>query len=154
MTKNPANDQTVGAAIARDWYSTPQRLENVRAAVASLPNGSDALKALDNVMTVLRQTGMRQTTGSPTASNAANVGAFGPSSVTNAAIHPLKGVGENLENAFTKRSATNLAKILTDPNSAKLLKRIADFDPVQPYTSAGMATILNATLGNADKSNP
>lgn len=150
VTQNPGN-QAAGARIATSWYSTPQRLDNVREAVAALDNGADALSALDNVMTVLRQTGYRQNTGSPTASNAANVGALGPSSATNFEIHPLRGLGENLDTAFTARSAKNLAKILTDPNSVDLLRKIAAYNPAEPYARAGIIGVLN---GLPDKQEP
>lgn len=142
VTQNPGN-QNAGARIATAWYSTPQRLANMREVVSNLPNGGDALAALDNVMEVLRQTGYRQTTGSPTASNAANVGALGPSSMTNFEVHPIKGMGENLDVAFTERSARNLAKILTDPDSVNLLKKIADYNPSEPYSRAGIIGVLN-----------
>lgn len=146
VTNNPANS-VGGAAIAKGWFSTPQRLANVREAVSNLPNGGVAVDALDNVMSVLRQTGLRQTTGSPTASNAANVEALGPTggALTGFGVHPVKGVGEALETMFTKRSATQLAKILTDPDSVELLRKIANYDPAAPYTKAGIIGILNAT---------
>lgn len=145
-TMSPAS-QVAGAKMGKGWYSTPQRLANMREAISNLPNGGAAVDAMDNVMAVLRQTGLRQSVGSPTASNAANVGALGTTGniIGTTLAHPLSGIGASVEQAFTARSAKQLARILTDPDSVGLLKKIANYNPSEPYAKAGIIGILNGT---------
>jgi hypothetical protein len=156
--KSPLN-QNVGWSVAKAWFSNPQRSANVREAIGNLPNGAVALDALDNVMKVLRQTGLRQSTGSPTASNAANVGALsGEQNLVQSVISdPIFGGPQALKVKFSMRSATKLAKILTDPDKVELLRKIAAYNPMEPYAQAGIIGILNSEQSDTkkqDQANP
>lgn len=125
---NQANGAKFRAAIA----GNPQQSANLQAAVEALPNGAERWQGFNRLLDVLEATGARQGIGSRTAYNAEINKAQGAGGLVRdgarVAANPtgfLKPLADKYDQWKLGRNLGQLATILTDPNSAGMLRAIA-----------------------------
>lgn len=128
--------QFAGASFASKTLGSPvigtQKMQNVRAAVEALPNGPQIWDGLSRFFEIAQATGTRQPIGSKTAFNEQELRNMASGSmVGNAAktgLSPARWMSW-ASDAATKwqlgQNLDQLARIITDPNSGRLLQRIA-----------------------------
>ena len=111
--------------------------ESFRAAVKALPDGEQILNGFDNLQQVFEATGRRQHVGSPTASRTEMANRMSQGGVIDDVTTAAKSglttipgrVNEAMKNMRLKRDSAKLAKLLTDPEGVKHLKRLAEIAP-------------------------
>jgi hypothetical protein len=142
---NQANGAKFRVAIA----GNPQQRANLQAAVEALPNGQQRWEGFNRLLDVLEATGTRQNVGSRTAYNAEINKAQGAGGLvrdaTKIAGNPTK-LAQPLIDKYEQwklgRNLSQLATILTDPNSAGLLRALANSPRGNWGRSAAIATRL------------
>lgn len=125
-------NQASGTKFAKAIAGNPQQRDNLQAAVEALPNGQERWRGFNRLLDVLESTGTRQNVGSRTAYNAEinkMQGAGGLArDATKIVGNPTK-LAQPLIDKYEQwklgRNLTQLANILTDPNSAGMLRAIA-----------------------------
>lgn len=152
---NQANGAKFRVAIA----GNPQQRLNLRAAVEELPNGQERWQGFNRLLDVLEATGTRQGIGSRTAYNQMINEAQGAGGVVRSgakiAANPMKflqPIADKYDQWKLGRNLTQLADILTDPNSVGLLRAIAR-QPVDSTQAASLALRL-VTYADAARSKP
>lgn len=130
--------QASGAKLRKDIFGNPQQRENLRAAVtASLPDGDVRFAGFERLMDILEATGTRQGIGSKTAYNRNVDQILGQGGIP---TEVAKSVGKLPSKAFSYlsdkatqyalgKNKLELSRILTDPGSAQMLRRLADTNP-------------------------
>jgi hypothetical protein len=125
-------NQALGAKFAVAVSGNPQQRANLQAAVEALPNGQQRWEGFNRLLEVLEATGTRQNIGSRTAYNveinkaqgagglASDVGKIGANPTR--LLQPL---ADKYDQWKLGQNLGQLATILTDPNSANLLRAIA-----------------------------
>lgn len=128
--------QFAGASFANRTLGSPvvdtQRFDNMRAAVEALPNGPQIWNGLSRFFEIAQATGTRQPKGSMTAFNEAELKGMSSGSMAGNAAKVGLSPGRWwswANDAWTKwqlgQNLDQLARIITDPSSARLLQRIA-----------------------------
>ncbi len=124
--------QTGAAGFAKAIAGNPQQRANLQAAIESLPNGKQLWSGFDGFLEAAQATGTRQGKGSLTAFNAAELkglsGSTGLGEAAKTALSPGKWwsvVNDKWGQWKLGQNLDELARILTDPKSAPVLKRIA-----------------------------
>lgn len=125
-------NQFGGAGYAKALVGNIQQRANLQAAVEALPNGGRLWQGIDNFLEAAEATGTRQTKGSLTAFNDAELKGMSGSNVIGEAVKTAASPGKWWSIVNDKWSQwklgsnlDELARIFTDPNSAPVLKRIA-----------------------------
>jgi hypothetical protein len=125
---NQANGAKFAVAIA----GNPQQRANLQAAVEALPNGEQRWQGFNRLLDVLEATGTRQGIGSRTTYNAEINKAQGAGGlardVGKIGANPtrlLQPLADKYDQWKLGRNLGQLAMILTDPNSANMLRAIA-----------------------------
>lgn len=126
-------NQAGGAKFAVAIAGNPQQRANLQAAVEALPNGDERWRGFNRLLDVLEATGTRQNVGSRTAYNAEINKAQGAGGLARDATkivgNPAK-LAQPLIDKYEQwklgSNLTQLANILTDPNSAGMLRAIAN----------------------------
>lgn len=125
-------NQAGGAKFRAQLVGNSQQAENLRASVEALPNGQQRWEGFNRLLDVLEATGTRQNVGSRTAYNveinkaqgagglARDVGKIGANPTR--LLQPL---ADKYDQWKLGQNLGQLATILTDPNSANLLRAIA-----------------------------
>jgi hypothetical protein len=125
-------NQAGGAKFAATIAGNAQQRANLQAAVEALPNGDERWRGFNRLLDVLEATGTRQNVGSRTAYNqeinkaqgagglARDVGKIGANPTR--LLQPL---ADKYDQWKLGRNLGQLATILTDPNSANMLRAIA-----------------------------
>lgn len=155
--------QFAGASFANRTLGSPvigtQRMQNVRAAVEALPNGPQIWDGLSRFFEIAQATGTRQPIGSKTAFNENELrNLSGGSAVGNVAktgLSPSKWMTW-ANDAWTKwqlgQNLDQLARIITDPNSGRLLQRIARAPRNSREAQLTAARVIaGANLSDADR---
>jgi hypothetical protein len=127
-------NQFGGARFAKDIAGNPQQRANLEAAVrASGPNGDDVWQGFERFLDIVQATGTRQQIGSKTAFNAQDLkdlssgGLMGNAAKTGASPSKwLSVVSDAWSRWQLGGNLTELAHILTDPNSRRILTQIID----------------------------
>jgi hypothetical protein len=125
-------NQFGAAGFAKAIVGNPQQRENLRAAIESLPNGPKLWAGFDGFLQAAEATGARQGKGSLTAFNAADRKMLEGSGIVGEAVKTGLSPGKwwsVVNDKWSKWKLGNnlheLATILTDPRSGKILERIA-----------------------------
>lgn len=141
-------NQANGAKFRTAIVGNPQQRLNLRAAVEELPNGAERWTGFNRLLDVLEATGTRQGIGSRTAYNQMineTQGAGGlVRSGAKVAANPMKflqPLADKYDQYKLGKNLTQLANILTDPNSAGMLRAI-----VRSPRDSGQATSLALRL--------
>ncbi len=138
------------AAVIR---GNSQQAKNLEAAVRALPDGAARWQGLDDFLQVLEATGRRQRPGSMTAFNAAELESLSKGSAlatgaTKAAspARAFTAVADFYKEFMLGRNTEQLARIITDPKSARLLRSLsrARTDASRSFTA--LALIENASI--------
>lgn len=126
--------QTIGAKFRQQIAGNEQQRRNLQAAIeAATPDGAQRWRGFNRFLDVMEATGTRQNVGSRTAYNteiARNLSGGG--TVAKIASDPLgflKPVRETFEKWRYGRDLNQAATILTDPNSAGMLREFATVGP-------------------------
>lgn len=151
-------NQAGGAKFRNQLIGNPQQRLNLREAVEALPNGQERWRGFNNLLEVLEATGTRQGIGTRTAYNAqinSNTGMGGLVSDTmKTGANPTR-IGQNFVDRYERyklgKDLGDLARILTDPNSAGMLREIARIPP-RSERAANLAVKL-ITYGSASQRN-
>jgi hypothetical protein len=125
-------NQFGAAKFANKLVGNMQQRNNLQAAVEALPNGKQIWQGLDNFLEAAEATGTRQARGSLTAFNELDVKGLSGSGIIGEAVKTGLSPGKWWSVVNDKWSQwklgnnlDELARILTDPKSAPVLKRIA-----------------------------
>lgn len=125
-------NQFGAAGFAKKLAGNIQQRSNLQAAIEALPNGNRIWEGFDNFLEAAEATGTRQAKGSLTAFNAAELKAMSGSGAVGEAVKTAASPGKWWSVVNDKwsqwklgKNLDELARILTDPNSAPVLKRIA-----------------------------
>ncbi len=152
-------NQANGAKFRTAIVGNPQQRMNLRAAVEELPNGAERWQGFNRLLDVLEATGTRQGIGSRTAYNQMinNVQGAGGLARDGAkvAANPMKFLQPLADKYDQWKLGSNLrqlADILTDPNSAGMLRAIARA-PANTSQSASLALRL-VTYADASRTPP
>lgn len=141
-------NQAGGAKFRAQLVADPQQRLNLREAVEALPNGSERWRGFNALLETLEATGTRQGIGSRTAYNAeinANKGLGGlVSDTVKTGANPMR-LGQKYIDRWERyklgKDLNDLARLLTDPKSAGMLRNIANVPP-----SSDQARILATRL--------
>lgn len=148
-------NQFGAAGFAKAVVGNPQQRENLRAAIESLPNGQKLWAGFDGFLEAAEATGTRQAKGSLTSFNTAErkmmegSGAIGEAVKTG--LSPGKWwsiVNDKWSKWKLGNNLNELASILTDPASGKILERIA----AMPKGSREAGYLASRLILQADQS--
>jgi hypothetical protein len=121
-----------GAKFAATIAGNPQQRANLQAAVEALPNGRQTWQGFERFLEIASATGKRQDIGSRTAFNAADLKDMGNGKVVTEMMKSsvamqrlLTGLGDAWDRWQLGNNLGHLARILTDPQSGRLLRAIA-----------------------------
>ena len=146
-------NQFAGARLAKDLIGHPQERANLKAAVEALPNGKDAWSGLEQMLEIMQATGQRQAKGSLTAFNAMdlkNMSSEGLASLVAKGLSPSKWSKAAMEAYQAWSSGNNLdrfARIITDPRSADVFKRLRNIDPNSSIASDMVGRLITSSFG-------
>jgi hypothetical protein len=125
-------NQFGAAGFAKKLVGNIQQRANLEAAITALPNGKQIWNGFDNFLEAAEATGTRQAKGSLTAFNAQELKAASGSNIVGEAIKTGLSPGKWWSVVNDKwgqwklgRNLDELARILTDPASGPVFKRIA-----------------------------
>lgn len=161
--RSAENAGVAGASFAHQLMGSPvadtQRGQNFRAAVQALPNGKQLWPGIERFLDVVRATGWRQPIGSKTTFNEAELHAMATGkSVANIAktaaspgewwhvAHEMWGKWQ------TGNNLAALAKIITDPRSEAVFRRIVNA-PRGNQGAVDMAARLTFAIGEGGRNN-
>jgi hypothetical protein len=130
-------NQFGGAKFAAIVRGNGQQAQNLKTAVEQLPNGADRWKGLNRFLDVLESTGQAPAQGSMTSFNTAiqkelgNGGLMqgGAEIAGTGGLAWVKKAGRLAEDWNAGRNSQQIARILTAPNSGRLLERLAELPP-------------------------
>lgn len=150
---NQANGAKFRVAIA----GNPQQRANLQAAVEALPNGQQRWQGFERLLDVLEATGTRQNVGSRTAYNAEINKAQGAGGLVRDATkivgNPTK-LAQPLIDKYEQwklgRNLSQLANLLTDPNSVGMLRNLAN-TPRGDWGRAATAALRLVTYAEASR---
>lgn len=118
-----------GAKFAATIRGNPQQAKNLEAAVRALPDGDIRWEGLNEFLEVLEATGRRQRPGSMTAFNQEALKDLGKGGLTVEAARSIRSVGNRLFDFYegwrVGKNSEALARIITDPRSGPMLKKLA-----------------------------
>jgi hypothetical protein len=141
-------NQASGAKLRKDIFGTPQQRDNLRAAVTNaLPDGDVRWQGLERLMDIMEATGTRQGIGSKTAYNANLDQILGQAGAKVNAVKALSGfpsktlsfIGDKYGQYKLGQGKAELARILTDPGSAGMLRSLAGVSPHALATQKGIS---------------
>jgi hypothetical protein len=155
--RSPETSQFSGAEFAKRITGNPlietARAENFRAAVEALPNGKQIWPGIERFLDITRATGWRQPIGSKTAFNEAELHGMATGQVLGNIAKTAASPGEWWHAAHemwgkwqTGNNLADLAKIITDPRSAGVFKKIVSMDPYSASQAAARVTAVAAGL--------
>ncbi|WP_336810707.1 hypothetical protein [Bosea sp. MMO-172] len=130
-----------GARFAKDIAGTPQQETNLRGVVGALPNGMTASPAVDDMIDILRATGMRKPQGSATEFNrqiADDLGAVpvAAGSLSTAGMALPRLAGDAIQRAWYGRGANRLADLFLAPDSVNQMRAVAARGGETPFIDA------------------
>jgi hypothetical protein len=152
-------NQAGGAKFRNQLIGNPQQRLNLREAVEALPNGTERWRGFNNLLDTLEATGTRQGIGSRTAYSAelnANTGVGGVvSDAVKTGLNPVR-MGQKFIDRYERyklgKDLGQLANILTSPQSAGLLREIANAP--SGSQKAAMLAVKLITYGSASQRTP
>lgn len=138
-----------GAKFAAVVRGNGQQAKNLEAAVKALPDGDKKWDGLNRFLTTMEATGQAPQAGSMTSFNAAirdkmangGLGATGKELAGSGGMAYFKRFGKWMDEANAARNSEQIARILTDPASGRILKQLADLPP-----NSGKAAVLALRL--------
>lgn len=141
-----------GAKFAATIRGNGQQAKNLEAAVKALPDGDIRWEGLNAFLDVLEATGRRQRPGSLTAFNAQALDEMKRGGLPVEAARSVRSVGARLFDFYEQwklgKNAGDLARMVTDPNSAKMLRDLANAKtPAGRQTLAGFLVTYYTTTG-------
>lgn len=145
-------NQAGGAKFRALIAGRGQQRRNLQAAVEALPNGAERWQGFSRLLDVLEATGTRQNVGSRTAYNTEALKEFGSSAgavqdVAKAITNPISGAKpfiDRYEGWKLGRNLNDVARILTSPQSANLLRQIV----TSPRGGVRETNIIRALFAN------
>lgn len=153
--------QFSGAKFAKTIAGNPQQRANLREAVRALPNGQERWNGFNRFLDVMEATGERQALGSKTSFNDQELARLAnPGGVVGAVQNlaaPSSWAGlfkKNLEQWKLGRNLDQLADILTNPASGRLLRQIANAPRDSRAATAIAARLINQTVTGARGGTP
>lgn len=125
-------NQAGGAKFRAALVGDAQQAANLESAVTALPNGAERWQGFNRLLEVLEATGTRQGVGSRTAYNEQLLKSAGQGGLVSDAVktgaNPFK-AGQKLIDRYERwklgRDLDGLARIMTDPGSANMLRGIS-----------------------------
>jgi hypothetical protein len=142
-------NQYGGARFAKDIAGTPQQETNLRGVVGALPNGATAGPAVDDMIDILRATGVRKPQGSATEFNrqiADDLGAvpvaLGSLSTVGTALPRI--AGDAVQRAWYGRGANRLAEMFLAPDSVSQMRAVAARGGETPFIDALRRQLIQA----------
>jgi len=148
-------NQFGAAGFAKAIVGNPQQRENLRAAIEALPNGNKLWAGFDGFLQAAEASGTRQAKGSLTAFNAADRKMLEGSTTMGEAVKTGLSPGKwwsIVNDKWSKWKLGNnlneLATILTDPRSGKILERIA----AMPKGSSEAGYLVSRLILQAEQS--
>jgi hypothetical protein len=149
-------NQAGGAKFRTAVVGDAGQAANLQAAVSALPNGAERWQGFNRFLDVLEATGTRQGIGSRTAYNAEINKAQGAGGLLRDGLkvgtNPLRALQPIIDRYETYKLGNNLqelARILTDPRSAGMLRAVARMDPGSSAAQAVAGRLL--TIGAASR---
>lgn len=157
--------QFAGARFALNVAGSPnvvtQRLENIQAALAALPNGANIAAGFGQLLPILQATGTRVGKGSLTSFNTREIERMSTGGSVQNVIKHVASPGDwwhLADHAIGRwqlgRNLDQLARIITDPRSGNYLRTIAAMPQNSPRTLAviGKMIAASSTEKRAEKS--
>lgn len=145
---------SLGAKFTQALTGTDKQKQNFKTILEgideahSLPTGA-TYNAFDKVFKVLRRTAQTPSVGSPTGEKTQFFNAASSSKLAGASkvasLNPLQSAANALEARALRKNSAEIVKILTSPESAELVARLAKAKP----NSAGERLIINQIIQNA-----
>jgi len=122
-------NQWGGAKFAAAIRGNGQQAKNLEAAVRALPDGDIRWEGLNAFLEVLEATGRRQRPGSLTAFNANALDDMKRGGLPVETLRSVRSLGNRLFDYYEEfklgKNSADLARMITDPGSAKLLRDLA-----------------------------
>jgi len=123
-------NQWGGAKFAAAIRGNSQQAKNLEAAVRALPDGDIRWEGLNAFLDVLEATGTRQRPGSLTAFNQQALDELKRGGLPGEGIRSVRSLGNRLFDFYEQwklgKNSAELARIITDPRSSKMLADIAN----------------------------
>jgi hypothetical protein len=145
-------NQWGGAKFAATIRGNSQQAKNLEAAVKALPDGDIRWDGLNAFLEVLEATGRRQRPGSLTAFNQQALEEMKRGGLPVEAARSVRTVGARLFDFYEQwklgKNSAELARMITDPNAAKMLRDLANAKSAAGReTIAGYLVTYYATTG-------
>lgn len=143
-------NQYGGAKFASAITGNPQQKENLRTLITEA-SGPQAWQGFETMLDVMGAQGKRQPIGSQTAFNAQMQGELktgGLTSVPKSIANPLSSVRNWIEDFRYGKNTEQLARLLTDPDSVNLLKRLSKTDPHTQKAQAIVDTLAGGSIAS------
>ena len=142
-------NQAGGAKFITNVAGQPWQRQNLEALITESA-GPQAWKGFEVFGEVMEAQGKRQNQGSKTASNIEAQKELKGGGVAGLATVPFKPstIRNWLEDFRYGRNTDQLAKMLTDPDSVNLFRRLAKSDPKSATTQAVVDTIVGGNIGS------
>jgi hypothetical protein len=153
--------QFTGGSFAVRLAGNPQQRANLQAAIEALPNGPQRWAGFQRFLDTMEATGRRQQMGSLTEFNRQELQALSGSGALGEAakigLSPgkwLTFMGDKFQHWQLGHNLDEIARIITDPASANLLRRIVNMPAGSPAANAIAARIMLQTLEGSRVSAP
>lgn len=159
--RSPEAAGAAGAGVASRLAGSvtgTQRGENFRAAIEALPGGQQLWPGIERFLEITRATGWRQPIGSKTAFNEAELHGMATGKSLGNLAKTAASPGEWWHAAHemwgkwqTGNNLAELARIITDPRSAEVFRRIGRMPPTRLRDSLNMAARITVGVGIGTK---
>lgn len=144
-------EEFVGARFARAMRKTPQLDDNMREAMRQLPNGASIEAGYKNLLDVLQATGNRLPVGSRTAFNKLQLEDM-TSGVIKDTLDPRNVFTKAIFNAWDNMNTRDWAKLFTDKESVKKLRKMSMMNPRSDAAKVLAASILSSMKAPEEES--
>ncbi len=143
-------NQYGGARFAKDTAGTPQAETNLNAVVGALPNGTVAQPSMQDLVEVLRATGMRKPQGSATAFNqqithdlaASPIAAEAAAAVKSGGLSIPTGVRDRVQRAWLGRGTAALSDLFLAPDSVDRMRELVARGAETPMADAMLRQLI------------
>jgi len=146
-------NQFGGARLRKDLIGNPQEQANLRAAIEALPNGAQRWQGMERMLEIMQATGQRQGKGSLTAFNAMDLSQMSSQGLANAAsvlASPSKWTklaSDWYQGVSAGRNLNEFARIITDPQSGDVFRRLALIPPNDPRAIEIIGRLVGRATG-------
>jgi hypothetical protein len=143
-------NQYGGARFAKDIAGTPQAETNLNAVVRALPNGAVAQPSIQDLVEVLRATGMRKPQGSATAFNqqithdlaAPPTAAEAAAAIKSGGLSVPTGIRDRAQRAWLGRGTATLSDLFLAPDSVDRMRGLLARSAETPIADAMLRQLI------------